>query len=192
MAFYREAKKYHPDLHPDDPKAKERFQEIASAYELLSDEKRKRTYDSTGYTGDNQSQQQHGSAWNQQHAEDIFNTVSADFDVIREALATYGEEIRDEMNYTLDCISRGDWPEVWEQAKHHKIIILGVVVPSFLLLRYPPLVLAFLRFAWMGGQLAVAGLIYTGNLDLAAKTLWKLIVKMSREKKDRGKHTKSR
>lgn len=42
------AKKYHPDLNPNDPKAKEKFQAISAAYELLSDEKRRKIYDTTG------------------------------------------------------------------------------------------------------------------------------------------------
>ena len=37
-AAYRTlAKRYHPDLHPNDPTAEARFKEIAGAYELLSD-----------------------------------------------------------------------------------------------------------------------------------------------------------
>ena len=45
MAYYKEAKKCHPDLNPNDAKAKEKFQELSRAYEILSDEKKKRAYD---------------------------------------------------------------------------------------------------------------------------------------------------
>lgn len=45
LAYYKEAKKCHPDLNPNDAKAKEKFQELSKAYEILSDEKKKRAYD---------------------------------------------------------------------------------------------------------------------------------------------------
>jgi curved DNA-binding protein CbpA len=44
-AHKRLAKEFHPDLHPDKPWAKERFQEINLAYEILKDPVRKGEYD---------------------------------------------------------------------------------------------------------------------------------------------------
>ncbi|WP_048646022.1 DnaJ C-terminal domain-containing protein [Nitratireductor soli] len=44
-AYRKLAKKYHPDQQPDDPKAKERFNEIGQAYELLGDEKKRGAFD---------------------------------------------------------------------------------------------------------------------------------------------------
>jgi len=44
-AFHRLAKKYHPDLHPDDKNAEARFKEISEAHEILSDPKKKAEYD---------------------------------------------------------------------------------------------------------------------------------------------------
>lgn len=43
------AKKYHPDLNQDDPKTKERFQEVSEAYEVLGNEQKRRQYDSGHY-----------------------------------------------------------------------------------------------------------------------------------------------
>jgi molecular chaperone DnaJ len=38
-------RKYHPDANPEDPRAEERFKEIQQAYEVLSNEKKRREYD---------------------------------------------------------------------------------------------------------------------------------------------------
>ncbi|KAI9839301.1 MAG: hypothetical protein M1819_003296 [Sarea resinae] len=46
-AYYGLAKKYHPDTNKD-PKAKDHFAEAQSAYELLSDPKKKEAYDQYG------------------------------------------------------------------------------------------------------------------------------------------------
>lgn len=55
IAYFREAKKSHPDLHPGDAAATRRFQEVSAAYELLSDPKRKAMFDATGWAGQNVS-----------------------------------------------------------------------------------------------------------------------------------------
>lgn len=44
-AYRRLAKKYHPDLNPDDQEAEQKFREIAEAYETLSDENKRKNYD---------------------------------------------------------------------------------------------------------------------------------------------------
>jgi len=44
-AYRRLALEYHPDLHPDNPAAEERFKEICQAYEVLSDSVRRNLYD---------------------------------------------------------------------------------------------------------------------------------------------------
>ncbi|MBL8134772.1 MAG: J domain-containing protein [Anaerolineae bacterium] len=48
QAFRRLAKQYHPDTHPDDPKAEARFKEVNEAYEVLSDKEKRATYDRFG------------------------------------------------------------------------------------------------------------------------------------------------
>ncbi|XP_018417041.1 PREDICTED: dnaJ homolog subfamily A member 3, mitochondrial [Nanorana parkeri] len=47
-AYYQLAKKYHPDTNKEDPQAKEKFSKLAEAYEVLSDEFKRKQYDAYG------------------------------------------------------------------------------------------------------------------------------------------------
>ncbi|MDO4896248.1 MAG: molecular chaperone DnaJ [Moraxella sp.] len=49
-AYRRLAMKYHPDKNPDDPTAEEKFKEATMAYEVLSDAKKRATYDRMGHS----------------------------------------------------------------------------------------------------------------------------------------------
>ena len=46
--FKKRSKKYHPDRNKKDPRAKEKFEKVVNAYELLKDPERRRIYDMTG------------------------------------------------------------------------------------------------------------------------------------------------
>lgn len=50
-AYRKTAKKYHPDLHPNDKEAEEKFKECNEAYEVLSDPQKKARYDQFGFAG---------------------------------------------------------------------------------------------------------------------------------------------
>ncbi|MFW9987667.1 MAG: DnaJ C-terminal domain-containing protein [Candidatus Odinarchaeota archaeon] len=47
-AFRKMARKYHPDVNPDEPKSGEKFKEINEAYTILSDDKKRDMYDRFG------------------------------------------------------------------------------------------------------------------------------------------------
>ena len=51
-AFRKLARRYHPDVNPNDKKAEEKFKEISEANDVLSDEKKRKIYDQVGYYSD--------------------------------------------------------------------------------------------------------------------------------------------
>lgn len=50
-AYRKYAKKYHPDLNPDNHEAETKFKEVNEAYEILSDPQKKSRYDQFGHAG---------------------------------------------------------------------------------------------------------------------------------------------
>ena len=51
-AFRKAARKYHPDVNPNDKKAEEKFKEISEANDILCDEKKRKIYDQVGFYSD--------------------------------------------------------------------------------------------------------------------------------------------
>jgi curved DNA-binding protein len=54
-AYRKMARKYHPDLNPDDKEAKQKFQQINEAQEVLTDPEKRKQYDKYG--------EQYGERW---------------------------------------------------------------------------------------------------------------------------------
>jgi molecular chaperone DnaJ len=51
-AFRKAARKYHPDVNPNDKRAEEKFKELSEANDVLSDEKKRKIYDQVGFYSD--------------------------------------------------------------------------------------------------------------------------------------------
>lgn len=71
-AYRRLAMKYHPDRNPDDAEAEMKFKEAAEAYEVLSDDSKRKIYDQYGHEG----LRGHGAAghdFNRMNVDDIFS-----------------------------------------------------------------------------------------------------------------------
>ena len=54
-AFRKQAKTCHPDLHPGDKEAEEKFKELNEAYEVLSDSEKRAKYDQYGFAAFDQT-----------------------------------------------------------------------------------------------------------------------------------------
>jgi molecular chaperone DnaJ len=66
-AYRRLAKKYHPDANPNNKMAEEKFKEISSAYDVLSDPEKRKQYDQVKQMG------QRGFSGGSEGYEDIFS-----------------------------------------------------------------------------------------------------------------------
>src|SRR6186997_742108 len=64
-AYRKLARKYHPDMNPDDKAAQKKFKEVQQAYDVLSDEKKRKLYDQFG-PGFEQMGQGGGPQWQSQ------------------------------------------------------------------------------------------------------------------------------
>ena len=73
-AYRKMAKQYHPDLNKDNPTAEAKFKEVSEAYEVLSDPKKKSTYDQFGHAAFNQGGGGAGFSGGYSNMDDIFES----------------------------------------------------------------------------------------------------------------------
>lgn len=77
-AYRKLAKKYHPDLNPDDKEAEANFKEINEAYEVLSNADKRARYDRFGHAGVNGQAGAGGAGAGFGGFEDIFGDIFGD------------------------------------------------------------------------------------------------------------------
>jgi molecular chaperone DnaJ len=78
-AFRTTAKKYHPDMHPDDPECEAKFKEAQEAYAVLSDPEKRRQYDQFGHAAFDGSAGGGGFDFSGMDMSDIFGDIFGDF-----------------------------------------------------------------------------------------------------------------
>lgn len=52
-AYRRLARKYHPDVNPNDKASEDKFKEVQESYDVLSDDKKRKVFDKFGYFNEN-------------------------------------------------------------------------------------------------------------------------------------------
>ena len=78
-AFRKTAKKYHPDMHPDDKECEEKFKECQEAYAVLSDPEKRRQYDQFGHAAFDGGAGGGGFDFSGMDFSDIFGDIFGDF-----------------------------------------------------------------------------------------------------------------
>jgi len=78
-SFRKLARKYHPDLNPGDKAAEEKFKQLQEAYDVLSDAKKRQTYDQYGFYSDNVPPPGYGGGVDADHGNVNFDFGGFDF-----------------------------------------------------------------------------------------------------------------
>ncbi len=78
-AYYRLAKKYHPDHNPGDKAAEDKFKEASNAYSILSDDEQRQRYDRFGIEGVRGVNGQPGGYSNVEDILSAFGDIFGDF-----------------------------------------------------------------------------------------------------------------
>lgn len=78
-AFRAMAKKYHPDMHPGDKEAEEKFKEAQEAYAVLSDPEKRKQYDQFGHAAFDGAGGAGGFDFSNMDMGDIFGDIFGDF-----------------------------------------------------------------------------------------------------------------
>ena len=106
-AYRKLAIKYHPDSHPDDEQATERFKEAAEAYEVLSDAEKRSRYDQFGHAGIEAM----GGADHFHDVEDVFEAFGGIFPDLfgggRQRRQRRGQDLRCDVSLELEEAARG-------------------------------------------------------------------------------------
>lgn len=98
-AYRSLSKKYHPDKNPDNPESEEKFKEVSEANEVLSDETKRRNYDTYGNA-------KGGGGGHEEDFEDLHNQFRSAFGFSRN-MQPRGESIPAFVVLTLDEIKSG-------------------------------------------------------------------------------------
>lgn len=97
---YRElARKFHPDVNPNDLEATEKFKEVSAAFEVLSNPQSRSEYDTFGTVGNRSGSKPFTS---------VFDDIFSQFFGEQQRAKTKGQNIIVELSVTLQQVLKGD------------------------------------------------------------------------------------
>ena len=115
-AYRKLAKKHHPDMNPDDKSAKEKFQKIQQAYDILNDPQKRRMYDQYGSDFESGGP---GPGWQTSHGgQGGFEGVDFSTTVRSSGSAATCHRTRMLVEPMLSVILRGRTAESWTWTAH--------------------------------------------------------------------------
>ncbi len=103
-AYRRLARKYHPDVNPNDPTAEEKFKELAEAYAVLSDDRKRAQYDRWGHDAPRYDASFDPFGFG--GLEDLIETFFGGFGTRRRRVER-GADLRYDMQLTLEEVATG-------------------------------------------------------------------------------------
>ena len=101
-SYRKLAMRYHPDRNPDNKDAEAKFREAAEAYEILSDNDKRRKYDQFGHAGLNG---QAGHDFSHMNAQDIFGMFEDIFGGAFGGGRSRGQRTRQSRGYDLETVT---------------------------------------------------------------------------------------
>jgi len=207
IAYLKKAKTCHPDLHPNNPEATGKFQRLSAAYESIKTASARQAYDNARHagqwTGNNYSQQEAEAAayatWQEafKDAEAIFTAAQSWWKDEVTAL----ELDLDEFSNAVSARKLGD---AYFIAQKRAGLIVGIVLPLLLIIRWPGAALALLRGAvpiitFLFGTASRILLrnprllpVVAGLLHRFAATAWRRMVARARERKQEQEEAATR
>ena len=145
VAYLRKAKEWHPDLRPNDPTATKKFQELSAAYDEIKDSGARAAYDARarfqdtdpGYGRPRQQSAQQSAA----QAAATWAEAWADAGALLEAAQAWWEEeyaaLDEDVEEFSSAVTHRRFGDALDVVKRRSGLIVSVVVPTLVLLRWP-------------------------------------------------------
>ena len=164
-AYLKLAKKYHPDANAGNPQAKVKFQELVNAYDILTDDSRKRRYDTHTHSDNirpsTKEYSYHRAPFHDKPSQSEFRHFDLPpniklRDVLKQMFIEAGKEqfikhlevITKELSTSISGSYKGDWSAAHAFVLRHKLFVAGVLTFLAILIIYPWIINVTIFLLW--------------------------------------------